>query len=421
MTRVAIVGGGPSGSATAIHLVRAGVPADAITLYDRATFPRPKLCGGALTWRGTELLRELLGHDADAQPLEGGLTRGLEFRCVLGAFDIIERGPQWLYDRAHLDDQLLTRVKALGVHVREAHAVREVEPRGEAWSVRGRGPEGAFEEAFDWLVGADGARGAVRRSLGELRSGIVGRLVEAVYEKADERAARFDPERLYFDFDPLLDGIPGYAWIFQYPKPGSATGALWKIGIMDGRGVSEGRVLREWTDDYAERNGFRRVESKIAGWPEHYYHPRSQAHRPGLVLVGEAWGVDPLLGEGIAPSFETARYAARRMAEAIGSGTRTIPKFERDFLRSEEGKNLRFQFRLAKLLYAGKTNRWLRVLFGHEYMREVAARGTEAYGKLEHRTWEFVRAYLWQSLRRGFPSSRPIPRLTEGPSGGVGA
>lgn len=406
MTRVAIVGGGPAGSATAIHLVRQGIDPTAITLFDKATFPRPKLCGGALTWRGTELLRELLDHESDAHPLDGGVTHGLEFRCVLGSFDIVERGSQWLYDRAHLDHALLERVRALGVDVREGHAVRDVRADGATWVLAGKAGGASFEVPFDWVVGADGARGAVRRALGDLRGGIVGRLVEAVYEKADERASRFERERLYFDFDPLLDGIPGYAWIFQYPKPGHE--GLWKIGIMDGRGVSKGNALRDWTDAYAERNGFRRVENKIAGWPEHYYDPRTEAHRPGLVLVGEAWGVDPLLGEGIAPSFETARYAAARVAEAIATGTRDLKGYERGFLRSEEGRNLRFQYRLAGLLYAGKTNRWLRVLFGHEYMREVASRGTEAYGKLEHRTWEFVRAYLWQSLRKGFPSSRPI-------------
>ncbi len=414
MSAIAIVGGGPSGSATALQLLRAGVGADQIVIFDQATFPRPKLCGGALTTRGTELLEDLLGE----HPVGGCDTRELEFRCALGAFPIVERGQQWLYDRGVLDNRLLDECKRLGVEVREAHRLTGIVADGESWSLTFQHNRQSHTETFPWVVGADGARGAVRRSL-ELRGGVVGRLVESVYVQRPSRpgtgrpgtgAPEFDPGRLYFDFDPLLDDIPGYAWIFTYPKPGSEPGAFWKIGIMDGRGVTDGKTLRAWTDAYADRNGFDRVDAKIAGWPEHYYDPKTEAHRPGLVLVGEAWGIDPLLGEGIAPSLETAMYAAPRIAEALAAGRRTIPDFERGFLKSEAGRNLRFQYRLAKLLYTGKSRRWLRVLFGHEYMRELAGAGTEAYGRLEHQMMRLARAYVWQSLKRGFPSNAPIPR-----------
>ena len=43
-----VVGAGPAGSATAIHLARAGVR---VLLADKARFPRDKPCGGGLTGR----------------------------------------------------------------------------------------------------------------------------------------------------------------------------------------------------------------------------------------------------------------------------------------------------------------------------------------------------------------------------------
>ena len=45
---VLVVGAGPAGSATAIHLARAG---KSVLLADRARFPRDKPCGGGLTGR----------------------------------------------------------------------------------------------------------------------------------------------------------------------------------------------------------------------------------------------------------------------------------------------------------------------------------------------------------------------------------
>jgi menaquinone-9 beta-reductase len=409
MTKIAIVGGGPGGSSFALFALRAGIAPEDLVILDKATFPRPKLCGGALTYRGTQALEELLGR-----PSDGGESLGLEFRSVLGRFPVYERGVQWLYDRSHLDHALLRACIDAGVEVRQGVTVRDVEPVPSGWRVR-HGRDVA--ESFDWLVGADGARGVVGRSVG-LRQGVVGRLVEAVFESV---SSDLDPRMLYFDFDPICDGIPGYAWLFQYPKPGSefarnvapdlpASAGPWKLGIMDGRGVTPGGVLRSWTERFAARNGFRLVEQKLQGWPEHYWSPRTEAHRPGLVLTGEAWGIDPLLGEGIAPSIEISRYAVRRVKEALDVGATHIPRYESDFVRkTDEGENLRFQWRLAELLYGPQGRRWMRVLFDHVYMRQVAAAGTERYGRLASLQLKLGARYALQVLRKGFPSNAPLP------------
>ena len=390
--RVAIVGAGPAGTSFALHALARGVdPAD-LVLYDRAVFPRPKLCGGALTTRGTELLAEL-GF------VPGGRmeTTQLRFQSRLGAFCVRERGPQWLYDRSHLDAQMIARVREAGVQVRQDEAVRALSV--DAQSVTLQTSKG--QPSYEWVVGADGARGVVARGAG-LGGGIVGRLVEAVYEPTDPGSGS---DELLFDFDPVLDGIPGYAWSFPYPKPrvpGEAAsevlGGHYKIGIMDGRGITSGALLRGWTEAFAARNGFRRVDAKLSGWPEHYYSHRTRAHAPGVLLTGEAWGIDPLLGEGIAPALELSRYAAGRLKEALDNGSRSLSHYERDFQSTEPGRNLRFHERLANLLYGNNPQRWLRVLFQHQYMRELAEGGTEAYGRLEKHSWKLARSYAWQVM-----------------------
>ena len=409
MPRIAIVGGGPAGSSFALHALRAGIDPSDLLILDRARFPRPKLCGGALTWRGTELVRELV---PDLVPRDSARmqTTHLRFRSERGDFEVYERGPQWLYDRAHLDDRLLAAVRDAGVEVREGTSVKSVE-LGERARLRTK----AGVESFDWVIGADGARGVVARSL-DLPRGIVGRLVEAVYEPLPGHTP--DPDELLFDFDPILDGIPGYAWVFPYPKPEqtgdpqtATTAGLYKLGVMDGRGVAEGQALRAWTDAFAERQGFRRVDGKIAGWPEHYWSHRTKAHVPGVLLTGEAWGIDPLLGEGIAPAIEISRYAAGRLKEALDGGTRTIRHYEKRFAKTVPGKNLRFQQRLANMLYGENPLRWLDVLFSHRKMLELAAAGTEAYGRLEKHTWPLIWSFVWQVLTGGH---RPRPRLSPG-------
>jgi flavin-dependent dehydrogenase len=395
--RIAIVGAGPAGSATALGLLERGVDPEDLVVLDKARFPRPKLCGGALTWRGTAALGALIGE------LPGGLrTSSLLFRSALGELAIVERGPQWVYDRAVLDAALLGAVKERGVEVREEAPVSGLEPARDGWTVR----TGRVAETYRWVVGADGACGISRRAA-KLPGGRIGRLVEAVYAP---RSGAPDATALLFDFDPILEGIPGYAWVFPYPS-GDGPSGLYKLGVMDGRGTVPGSTLRAWLARFAARRGFQLVDEKLAGWPERLYTHGARGHLPGLVLVGEAFAIDPLLGEGIAPALAHARYAAERLREALDAGRSVIPAYERRFIRTEEGRNLRFQTYLSDLLYGPNGPRWLRVLFELPRLRALGASGREAYGRLARHAPSLVAAYGWHVLTRGLPSSAAPDRL----------
>jgi 2-polyprenyl-6-methoxyphenol hydroxylase-like FAD-dependent oxidoreductase len=121
--RIAILGAGPGGTAFALSLLTRGVDPSDMVVIDKARFPRKKLCGGGVTFRGTELLESLVGR-----PRGAGETKGLVFVSSVGRFDVRERGPQWIYDRAELDHQLLEAVRARGVVIREGETVTAIEP-----------------------------------------------------------------------------------------------------------------------------------------------------------------------------------------------------------------------------------------------------------------------------------------------------
>ncbi len=394
--RIAIVGAGPGGTAFGLELLAQGVDPEDIVLIDKARFPRPKLCGGGITWRGTEWLERVLGH----RPQGGATTSRLEFRSELGTVFVRERGPQWVYDRGELDHALLAACIERGIEVRQETNVSAIEPGIEGFRIR-HGKN--VVQTFEWVVGADGAGGLCRRMSG-LRGGLTGRLVEAVFEPIDADARA---DTLVFDFDPILDGIPGYAWIFPYPDPEKRTGRF-KIGVMDGRGVVPGEVLRRWTMEFAALRGFRLADSKIHGWPERYFDAGVVGHRPGLILVGEALGIDALLGEGIAPSLFIASYAAKRLRSALDGRSVKISGYESGFLATEEGRNLWFQARLADRLYGKNRLRWLRVLFGMSRLRELAEGGTDAYGRLAKRIPTLLAHSAWDFARRGVPSAEPL-------------
>ena len=60
-TDVLVVGGGPGGAAAAYYLARQGID---VTVVDKATFPREKVCGDGLTPRSVAALLRM-GIDTD--------------------------------------------------------------------------------------------------------------------------------------------------------------------------------------------------------------------------------------------------------------------------------------------------------------------------------------------------------------------
>ncbi|MDH5493927.1 MAG: hypothetical protein OEY14_18395, partial [Myxococcales bacterium] len=231
----------------------------------------------------------------------------------------------------------------------------------------------------------------------------LGRLIEGIFEArpgaGGEGGLRRDS--LIFDFDPITAGIAGYAWIF--PMPGPRGAGLWKVGMMDGRGRSSGGALRGWLSAFAERSGLRPAEGKVGGWPERFFQPGARAHRPGLCLVGDAWGVDPLLGEGLAPSLEMSRFAARRLKRALDRGRSSLGAYALAFLNTEEGRNLSFQRLLANRLYGRHPFRWMRALFSNAELRRRAGSGQEAYGRLLPLAPRLLGSFAEQVLREGMP------------------
>ena len=68
-----IVGGGPAGATAALYAQRAGLKT---CLVDKATFPRDKICGDALSGKVVSILHELdLLQDACTHMFEGRAAR----------------------------------------------------------------------------------------------------------------------------------------------------------------------------------------------------------------------------------------------------------------------------------------------------------------------------------------------------------
>lgn len=120
---VVVVGAGPAGSTAARVLAQGGAR---VCLVDKARFPRPKPCGGALSPRTLHHL----------PPGFEGVLRTEIRRAIFTfrsgkPFEIISSTPMgYMVCREEFDAWLKAEAEAAGVSVREGMAVRAIEETG---------------------------------------------------------------------------------------------------------------------------------------------------------------------------------------------------------------------------------------------------------------------------------------------------
>jgi len=282
-----IVGAGPAGSTAARELARAGAR---VCLLDRARFPRPKACGGALSPR---VLRHL---PPGVDSLLRARVRRAVFTFQLGRpFEVISPVPMgYMVCRDEFDAWLRDRAEEAGASVREGAAVRSIERSGTAFAVRADGEE----IRASWVIGADGANSLVAAQL--LPRRLPARLVALESE-------------MPCDGDEMSDTVlvdvgrypGGYAWAF--PK-----GDRVNVGVM--LDYPQGRELRRTVEAFVQGVPGLSPGATVRWQSAPVAAPRLEpvpCAGTGVLLVGDAARLtDPFLGEGIYYAIRSGSLAA---------------------------------------------------------------------------------------------------------------
>ncbi|WP_413755281.1 FAD-dependent monooxygenase [Streptomyces sp. MMBL 11-3] len=164
-TQVVVVGGGPVGMLVAAELAAYGV---GVVVLEReaATSQRPKA-----TTVHARTVQTLARRGYLPAPSRGaGTVRSAFHFAGLPGLDITapasEPPPLLKRSQADLEGLFERRARARGVRVLREYRMTEVRPRREGVAVLAHGPQGAVACEARYVVGADGARGAVREQAG---------------------------------------------------------------------------------------------------------------------------------------------------------------------------------------------------------------------------------------------------------------
>ncbi|MBI3360315.1 MAG: FAD-dependent monooxygenase [Chloroflexi bacterium] len=293
---VIIVGSGPAGTSTALHLLhRNPAWAARILILEKARHPRPKICGGALTEWGERPLRDL-GLRVTVPHVE---VREARFTFGGLSFSYWGKPVIRVTRRDEFDDWLCRLVKEKGVRVNEGEAVVDV--RLEKDGVRVTTTRGEY--CAEALVGADGSKGLVRRKLGLKDERRIARLLEVLTPEDPNRAREFVDARANFDFTPLASGMQGYYWDFPSWVRGRA---FMNRGVYDSRADADAlrAALKTILAEQMARWQRAMDAAELHGHPIHWFDPRAPLSPLRPLRLGGARPVAEMADRGDCISVE---------------------------------------------------------------------------------------------------------------------
>jgi geranylgeranyl reductase family protein len=303
---IAVIGAGPAGAAVAIRAARGGAR---VTVFEKASPGRDKVCGDGLTPRAVAALGELGislegAHRIDGLRMIAGNTRRELLWPANNRFG--SHGAVW--PRRVLDKHLVEAAEEAGAEILWDTEVMPA--RADDGTVVGvEGVVGGDRWPADMVVLATGAPGAAARMLGAERvdSEPFG-LAIRTYAPSPRHADR------HLEACLTLRGaeggwVPGYGWMFP-AGDGTVNIGAGSMSTMKGfRNLNLNRLLNDYRDLVADEWELGEYLERPRAWRL----PMSavRRHGSGWAAVGDAAGlINPMNGEGIDYGLESGMLLA---------------------------------------------------------------------------------------------------------------
>ncbi|TXK36903.1 geranylgeranyl reductase family protein [Pontibacter qinzhouensis] len=359
---ICIVGAGPGGATTALHLAQKGIPS---VLVDKAVFPRDKICGDALSGKVVNELKrispelpDLLRQEQSQLPSwgihfisPGGHQLSVPFKLN---YNIAAHTPAGhIIKRIDFDNFLINEVKKRpeitlleGIDI---NSIQEQEGRHVLTDKSGK-----VNLSTKLLISANGAHSSFARHTAGIQQ-------EPAHYCAGLRAyykgvAGLDKDN-FIELHFLKDFLPGYFWIFPLPNGCANVGVGMLSNEVSRRKINlKKEMLRMIETHPALKERF--ASAELIGDIKGYGLPLGSKKRvisgKGYMLVGDAASlIDPFTGEGISNAMISGRWAAEQAAQCLAQNN-----FSASFMQGYDKavynrlwKELKLSRRMQKLLH----------------------------------------------------------------------
>lgn len=356
-TQVCILGGGPGGCTAALQLEKLGI--DAVVL-EKATFPRDKVCGDALSGKVMRTLERLDPDLAqkvkqDARSMKSwGVTfvapSGRALRVPFSRATGVGEAPGAILPRLDFDALLFERTKqADGITVIEGTTAKKFERNSNGWTIS---TNTELVVSARIILDASGANSQFARQ-------VAGLPMEPSHHAAGVRAyfngvKDLDPQG-FIELIFLKDLLPGYLWIFPLPNGRANVGLGMRSDVVKKRRLDLKALMSELIADHPQLKG-RFAEANMEGTIQGMGLPLASKRRKlsgdGYLLIGDAGHlIDPFTGEGISHAMISGVYGAETATAMLQSGdlSANASKVHDERVWKRLGKELAISTRLQQM------------------------------------------------------------------------
>lgn len=328
--KVLIIGAGPAGCGTSFFLSKTGI---AHTILEKATFPRDKVCGDAISGKSCYVLRTAHApwlHEIFREADQFLPSRGIQFVAPNGkALDIRypdalrpgEVAPGFTVPRLRFDDFLFSKLDPQFADVQQGVSIKSVSREGGVNQVvyQQEGVEKTI--TADIIVGADGDKSAVRKAfMGQNEVRKTDSVGLRAYYTGVTGMHKSDFIELHF----IKEALPGYLWVFPLPEGRCNVG----IGMLSARVRDKKLNLREVFQNALQNNPALKkrfqnaqLEGKILGWGLPMATTQEPVSGDGFLLTGDAAAlIDAFSGEGVGNALYSGMLAAGAIEKALAVG-----------------------------------------------------------------------------------------------------
>jgi geranylgeranyl reductase family protein len=325
---ILIIGAGPAGAATALFLAKYGIRS---VLVDKATFPRDKICGDALSGKVVEVLKKLdplLINDLNEQKSGFLGSFGVTFIAPSGQslrvpfkneITATSPPPGFISKRIDFDNWLIDQVrKKPEIQVYENTELRKFEKVVNGYC--GISKSGmVFETKL--IIAADGAYSTFAKDQARLKT-------EPSHNCFGLRAYYKNVSGLdcqnFIELHFLKDFLPGYFWVFPLPGGYANVGVGMRADVVNNKKLNLKKEFEKIITTHPDISP-RFAQAEQVGEVKLHGLPLGSKKRAlsgdHYLLTGDAaMLIDPFTGEGIGNAMMSGMLAAQHARQCVESG-----------------------------------------------------------------------------------------------------
>lgn len=320
---IIIVGAGPAGCACALMLAQKQIP---VTLLEKATFPRDKICGDALSPDVMNQLKQISEELAktfftleDKFPIYGGWIITSDAQSL--KIPLVHKHKQlnaYICPRMIFDNFLFEEVSK-NDHITVVQNCQVNDIVRKEHNIILNTSKGIYQA--DMLIGADGAQSVVARYLQarklDKKNYCAG--LRVYYEHVSGFYEKNYVELFFFN-----DTMPGYLWIFPMNDGKANVGIGMLSSHISQKKINLKVVLQKLIETHPQlKDRFKNAKAleSIKGFGLPLGSKKRRLSGDRYVLTGDAASlIDPFSGEGIGNAIRSGRVAADHVQDCIAAG-----------------------------------------------------------------------------------------------------